>query len=468
MTSATRRLHILVKRVLREYSTRRSRTLLLMVMGIGVVAAAGLWDAQRQADEALRQFTWDQHLLAVALSTQLPPPSSASNASRQGIVGAFLSAARALESEGRVVVLLHRPDRRGFLLSDGRVFDSQPLLAAVGQGAPGVTLDREAARQLGLRPRSAVAGLARLPWPDERGAAIAVVGSAGAERDRGKHDEWRTVITVLLVTLLILSFGAVALWRQRRELEMERQLAVHETEHQRDVELARADRMAAIAALSSGIAHEISTPLGVISGRIEELHILTRDERLVRLLTSVAQQVERINKVIRGFLGLARGDAPILTHVPAGQVVKEAVALVQHRFATAGVNLRIAPSSVERRTVACDPALFEQVLVNLLINALEASERGQHVEIRLTAIDHQVVFEVIDEGHGITRTAIAHATEPFFTTKAKKGGSGLGLAIAREIVAHHRGELKLERRVDLDPSSRGGTRATIFLPEGGP
>lgn len=241
MTSATRRLQILVKRVLREYSTRRSRTLLLMVVGVAVVAVAGLWDAQRQAADALRQFTWDQHLLAVALSTQLPPRGSASNESRRGVVGSFLGAARTLESEGRVVVLLHRRDRRGFLLSDGRVFDSQPLLLALDQGAPGITLDREAARQLGLRPRSAVAGLARLPWPDERGAAIAVVGSASPERDRGTHDEWRTVITVLLVTLLILGFGAVALWRQRRELEMERQLAVHDTEHQRDVELARAD-----------------------------------------------------------------------------------------------------------------------------------------------------------------------------------------------------------------------------------
>jgi len=439
-----------------------------MVVGVGFVAAAGLWDAQRQAADALRQFTWDQHLLAVALSTQLPRPASPSNESRQGVVGGFLSAARALESEGHLVVLLHRPDRRGFLLSDGRIFDSQPLLAALDQGAPGATLDRDAARELGLGPRSAVAGLSRLPWPDERGSALAVVGSARAERDRGTHDEWRTVITVLLVTLLILGFGAVALWRQRRELEMERQLAVHETEHQRDVELARADRMAAIAAISSGIAHEISTPLGVISGRIEQLNALTQDDKQVRLLSSVAQQVDRINKVIRGFLGLARGDAPILTHVPAGQVVKEAAALVQHRFATAGVELRLVPSSVGRRPVACDPALFEQVLVNLLINALEASERGQHVEVRLAGVEHQVVFEVIDEGHGITRTAIAHATEPFFTTKAKKGGSGLGLAIAREIVAHHRGELKLERRVDIDASCRSGTRASIFLPEGGP
>jgi signal transduction histidine kinase len=149
-------------------------------------------------------------------------------------------------------------------------------------------------------------------------------------------------------------------------------------------------------------------------------------------------------------------------------VVKEAVALVQHRFATAGVELRVTPGPFGQTPVACDPALFEQVLVNLLINALEASERGQTVELQLTSANHQVVFEVIDEGYGITRTAIAHATEPFFTTKAKKGGSGLGLAIAREIVAHHRGELRLERRSDVDAPTRPGTRATIVLPESGP
>jgi signal transduction histidine kinase len=296
---------------------------------------------------------------------------------------------------------------------------------------------------------------------------VAVVGSASAERDRGRHGEWRAVITVFSVSLLILVFGAVVLSRQRRELEMQRQLAIHESEHQRDVELARADRMAAIAALSSGIAHEISTPLGVISGRIEQLTGVVKDAEHQRLLGSIGVQVERINKVIRGFLGLARGDAPTLTEVPAGQLVAEAVALVQHRFAAAGVELQVNDGGVEWAPVACDPELFEQVLINLLVNSLEASERGQVVELRLSSAARQVTFEVIDEGHGITHTAIAHATEPFFTTKAKKGGSGLGLAIAREIVAHHRGELRLERRADLDANSPLGTRATISLPEGG-
>lgn len=467
MTSIGKRLHVAVQRAARDSLSRRSKTLLLTLLGVVIVAAAGLWDAQRQAEDSLRQFTWDQHLLAVALSTQLPRPAPPTSDARTGLADGILAAARTLESEGRVVVLLHRPDRPGFLLSDGRVFDNPALLSALDQGAPGVTLDREAAGELGLRPRSAVAGIARLPWPDERGAAVAVVGSASAERDRGRHGEWRAVITVLSVSLLILAFGAVALWRQRRELEMERRLAIHETEHQRDVELARADRMAAIAALSSGIAHEISTPLGVISGRIEQLTGAIQEADQRRLLTSISDQVERINKVIRGFLGLARGDAPTLTEVPAGQLVKEAVALVQHRFGSAGVELQVRSNGVERRPVACDPALFEQVLVNLLINALEASDRGHVVELELGFVDHQIVFQVIDEGHGITRTAIAHATEPFFTTKAKKGGSGLGLAIAREIVAHHRGELRLERRFDFDPASSNGTRATISLPEGG-
>jgi signal transduction histidine kinase len=467
LTSLSRRIHVVVQRVARDSLSRRSKTLLLTLFGVVIVAAAGLWDAQKQADESLRQFTWDQHLLAVALSTQLPRPVPSTSDARTGLADGILAAARTLESEGRVVVLLHRPDRRGFLLSDGRIFDNPALLAALNQGSPGVTLDREAARELGLQPRSAVAGIASLPWPDERGAAVAVVGSASAERDRGRHSEWRAVITVFSVSLLILAFGAVALWRQRRELEMERQLAIHQSEHQRDVELARADRMAAIAALSSGIAHEISTPLGVISGRIEQLDAVVREADQRRLLASIGDQVERINKVIRGFLGLARGDVPTLTEVPAGQLVREAVALVQHRFSAGGVELRVVSNGVERRPVACDPALFEQVLVNLLVNALEASERGQVVELRLDFVDQQIVFQVIDDGHGITRTAIAHATEPFFTTKAKKGGSGLGLAIAREIVAHHRGELRLERRVDFDAASSNGTRATICLPEGG-
>ncbi len=466
MPSIGRWREVVAKLVAFGPSSRRFRTLLLTLFGVALVAGAGFWDARREADEALRQFTRDQHLLAVALSTQPPRAAPTTGDARVGMAGGFLMAARKLESEGDVVVLLHRPDRPGFLLSDGRVFDSPALLAALTRGSPGVTLDRDAARELGLQPRAAVAGIAALPWPDEHGAAVAVVGSASAERDRGRHSEWRTVITVLLVSLLILGFGAVALWRQRRELEMQRKLAIRDSEHERDVELARADRMAALAALSSGIAHEISTPLGVISGRVEQLTGVVRDAEPRRLLDSIGEQVERINKVIRGFLGLARGDAPTLIEVPAGQLVKETVALVQHRFVTAGVVLRVVNGGAAPRSVACDPALFEQVLVNLLINALEASERGQGVELRLSSAHNQVVFEVIDEGHGITRTAIAHATDPFFTTKAKKGGSGLGLAIAREIVAHHRGELRLERRAD-EAASCVGTRATICLPEGG-
>lgn len=468
MTRLARRLCLFLKRMSRGYSLRRARTLALMVAGVALVAGAGVWDAERAAADSLRRLSWKQHLLAVALSTTLPPPASTSNESRRDVVNGFLSAARALESEGKVVVLLHRPDRAGFELSDGRVFDSPALLAALDQKEPGVTLDREAARRLGLPPRTAVAGLTRLAWPGQGQAAVAVVASASAERDRGTHDEWRTVLTVSLVSLLILGIGTSALWRQRRELELERRLAVHESERQRDVELARADRMAAIAALSSGIAHEISTPLGVISGRIEQLTQLAEGPEQQRLLQSSAEQVERINKVIRAFLGLARGDAPTLTLVPAGRIVDEVVALVKHRFATASVGLRVVPSTFERSLVACDPALFEQVLVNLLINALEASEPGQQVELRLTSYERRVGFEVIDEGHGIARSAIAHATVPFFTTKAKKGGSGLGLAIAREIVAHHRGELRLERRSDVDSPARAGTRATILLPESSP
>jgi len=447
---------------------QRAKTLLATLLGVAVVVLAGLWDAQRQADEQLRQLVRDQHLLAVALATRFPEEGSSAQEreQRSAAVAELLTMARLLEAEGNVVTMLHTPDRPGFVLSDGRVFGNQALETALMSGQPGTTLARDAAALLGLKHRVAVAGVARIRWPAGGVAGIAVVGSASQERDRARRDEWRTVLVTLLVSAMILGFGGVALRRQRRELELQRQVEVHRTERERDVELARADRMAAMAALASGIAHEISTPLGIISGRIEEL--VERGEDGVernRLLSSAAQQVERINKVIRSFLGLARGDAPVLTRVSATQLAREAALLVEHRFATAAVALRVVVRGAEASLVSCEPALFEQVIVNLLINALEASERGQTVELRVEAKGEHVEFTVLDEGQGISPAIIAHATEPFFTTKARKGGSGLGLAIAREIVAHHRGELKLERRDAGGQGGPNGTRATVSLAE---
>jgi signal transduction histidine kinase len=109
--------------------------------------------------------------------------------------------------------------------------------------------------------------------------------------------------------------------------------------------------------------------------------------------------------------------------------------------------------------VACDPRLFEQVLVNLLLNACDACEPGCQVELAVRADGEKLTFVVTDNGAGITKEAASRATEPFFTTKPQGQGTGLGLAIANEIVKHHHGQLTLAPR-----DHARGTCATVEMP----
>lgn len=113
--------------------------------------------------------------------------------------------------------------------------------------------------------------------------------------------------------------------------------------------------------------------------------------------------------------------------------------------------------------IACETALFEQALVNVLVNALEASSEGQTVTLRVRPDGGRLRFTVLDHGTGIPEAVMARVTEPFFTTKAGSGGTGLGLTIAKEIVAHHRGELEIRRQERADGTA-AGTEVVIDVP----
>ncbi len=208
-----------------------------------------------------------------------------------------------------------------------------------------------------------------------------------------------------------------------------------------------------------------STPLGVISGRIEQLQTaLKGQERYERSIETIAAQVHRMDKIIRGFLAFARGDAPLLIHRPANDIARAVIHLVEYRFAMADIVLDFKPCANDSLLVACEPALFEQALIDILINALEASKPKQHVTLSVHYDQSSVAFVVLDEGTGISESVIARATEPFFTTKAGKGGSGLGLAIAKEILTHHRGEITFELRNKAESGAQPGTRVVVKLP----
>jgi signal transduction histidine kinase len=181
------------------------------------------------------------------------------------------------------------------------------------------------------------------------------------------------------------------------------------------------------------------------------------DERLSGDVTAILTQVDRINQVIRGLLGLARGDAPLAERIDPRELARNALGLVEHRFGKAGVRLRQELAD-DLPVVNGDPRLLEQAVVNLLLNACDACKDGGEVVLDLRRQDAELEIAVQDSGTGISPSSASRAAEPLYTTKGREGGTGLGLAIAHEIVASHGG------RLAFTPAVPRGTRAVIAVP----
>ncbi len=457
----TRRPHPLATRA---STTRGSPTLLLwMLAAIVAVASLAYWDSARESAVALVEFEEEQATLAAASAAAVEAKlhDGRSDATRYL---ALVSGLRTIEHAGRIL-LLRPPGIRDLVASDGRHVQAARIADAMDRGERSLRLSRPEARALGLPERTAMAGLSTFDVGPLGRWGIAVIASAEHARDHGRRAQWRLVLSVLLASGLVVAFGGLALRKQRKELELSREIAIAEVQQERDERLVRADKLATMGALATGIAHEVSTPLGVILGRAEQLAPrLEGDEKAKRAAEAIIAQAERITRIIRAFLSLARGDAPALVHVDPGEIARACTELVEHRFDKAGVSLaqRIPP---DLPRIACDPRLFEQAIVNLLLNACDACQVGGHVELRIEASNDRVAYVVTDDGSGISSEAAARATEPFFTTKPAEKGTGLGLAIANEIVKHHQGTLTImPRDASGNGASTNGTRACVEVP----
>ena len=416
---------------------------------IAAIALLSYADHQQAAAASLRDFARQQAVVAEGIAAGLKG------------VHTLTFDARSLERDGDLVVLTRTDPSAPLRTTAGR--SCAALDAALARGSETVELTRDEAAELGLPVRRAEAGFARVQT-DDGSQVIAVVASALRVRDRNVRGEWRLVVEFLLTASCGLAFGVYALRAQKERLALSREIAVNEAVRSRDERLVRADKLATLGAMATGIAHEVSTPLGVIVGRAEQLAPRVKDdERASRSVAAITEQAARISAIVRGFLAFARGDAVSLQHLSALAVVHVAMELVRHRFEAAEIDSALvtdADTVDDTVCIACDEALFPQVLVNLLLNACDACAAGARVEVRVAVVADRVRFTILDEGEGITAENAARATEPFFTTKPAGRGTGIGLSIAKELVLHHGGSLRVVPRSD----GTRGTEASVEVP----
>jgi signal transduction histidine kinase len=212
------------------------------------------------------------------------------------------------------------------------------------------------------------------------------------------------------------------------------------------------DRLAALGRLAAGFAHELRNPLGIIRAFTEDLqHTLRQggnDPAALEACDEIIEEVDRMNRLVGQFLGYSRGRAtdPATGRTPLVEAVESVLGILRPSADKQGVTLRIehAPAvraDASRWRAGIDTGALRQILVNLLLNAIEVSPRGGLVRIGLSVQPRRVRVTVADQGPGIPKSDRARIFEPFYTTR--EGGSGLGLMISRQIAEAAAGTLDL-------------------------
>jgi two-component system NtrC family sensor kinase len=206
----------------------------------------------------------------------------------------------------------------------------------------------------------------------------------------------------------------------------------------------RAEHLAAVGEMAAGLAHEIRNPVAGVKAAVEVMAgQMPHDDMRRQIMRESVSELDRVDRVIKDLLDYARPRAPVLAAVDLGQVARSAWTLTSAGAAAKGVEcLWLLPPVLP--PVQADVAMIRQVVINLIINALQALAGAdeQKIQISAEAGPSEVVVSVLDFGPGLNASTAENIFRPFFTTKPR--GTGLGLSISRRIIEMHGGRLWVE------------------------
>ncbi len=214
-------------------------------------------------------------------------------------------------------------------------------------------------------------------------------------------------------------------------------------------QLAQSDKLSSIGLLAAGVAHEINTPLAVISSYAQMLSKQLRgDARLGPVLDKITQQSFRAAEIANGLLNFSRTSTTEFRSTDLNQVIRDTLSLLEHQFKTAQIIVDLDLAE-ELPPINGNPGKLQQVFLNLLLNAKEAMPGGGRVRVATLANGH-VEAIVADSGSGIAPEHLKRIYDPFFTTKnipGLKRGTGLGLAVSYGIIQEHAGKIIVESAI---------------------
>jgi signal transduction histidine kinase len=236
-------------------------------------------------------------------------------------------------------------------------------------------------------------------------------------------------------------------------------------EHLRSTQrkLVTSEKLAAVGQLTAGVAHEVNNPIAVIQGNIEMLAEVLGDaaEPVREEIRLIREQVQRIRLIVTKLLQFARPAefAGYVQSVDTRQIVQDSLVLVGHQMRKS--NIRVIEDYAATLPVNLNGNELQQVLINLMVNALQAMPQGGTLTLRTANwIEHGVAqgatITVSDTGPGIPREIIENIFNPFFTTK-KTGGNGLGLWVSLGIIERYGGRISVENAPD------GGAAFVLYL-----
>jgi two-component system, NtrC family, sensor kinase len=222
--------------------------------------------------------------------------------------------------------------------------------------------------------------------------------------------------------------------------------------------LVQADKLSSIGLLAAGVAHEVNTPLAVISTYSQMLaKQLTGDDQKSKLLEKISKQTFRASEIVNSLLNFSRTSPTEFVQLDLNRILKETLTLIEHQVEKSGVAIRASLSDAVP-PMRGNAGKLQQVFLNLFLNARDAMPGGGTLTVRSWGEAGYAHVEIADTGFGISPENLARIYDPFFTTKSAKKGTGLGLSVTYGIVQEHNGIIEVESRVGA------GTRFRLEFP----